>query len=499
MKKNLVFFLMAFLTLNFTACNDDDDPVYPVDEELAGTYKGTLEIELDGNTIASNLPKNVTIAKADNNAISLELKDFSFMGLNLGTIKINNCALKQAGETYSFTGNQELTLAEPIDKCGVVVGGTIGNGKTKIDLDIDVTALGQKVEVTFDGTKLKGDESSEAKIISFVFENAPFVTEQPIINEDNKTISFKVLESVTDEELAALTPTIEISPKAVITPNSGEAQNFTKNVTYTVLAEDGTKTNYTVSIAGRQTAMKFSFDEWKSVGSGKSQHDEPVEEVLATSATAASLLWLFGFTDFPLYKEVEDVVAGDAAAKLYTMNTSSKTSALVPAITSGSIFTGTFELDMQDRLNSTKFGISYDKKPVYFRGWYKYTPGATFIDGSNATTPEEVVECPELTDECSIMAVLYEAKDAEGNEVTLTGHDINTSAYRVAVATLANGGAQSEYTYFDIPFSYLEGKTYEEGKEYKLAVICSSSKEGDLFKGAGGSTLWIDELEIIGE
>ena len=42
MKKNLVFLLMAFLTLNFTACNDDDDPVYPVDEELAGTYKGTL-------------------------------------------------------------------------------------------------------------------------------------------------------------------------------------------------------------------------------------------------------------------------------------------------------------------------------------------------------------------------------------------------------------------------------------------------------------------------
>ncbi len=498
MKKNLVFLLMAFLTLNFTACSDDDDSVYPVDEELAGTYKGTLEIELDGNTIASNLPKNVTIAKAGNNAISLELKNFSFMGLNLGTIKIENCALKQVGETYAFTGNQELTLAQPIDKCGVVVEGTIGNGKTKIDLDIDVTALGQKVEVEFNGTKLKGDENSEAKIISFVFENAPFVTEQPIINEDNKTISFKVLESATNEDLATLTPTIEISPKAVITPTSGVTQNFTQNVTYTVIAEDGTEANYTVSIAGRQIAMKLSFDEWESVGSGNSKHDEPVEEFLATSASAASLLWLFGFTDFPLYKEEEDVVAG-GAAKLYTMNTSSKTSSWVPAITSGSIFTGTFKLDLKDRLNSTKFGILYDQKPVHFRGWYKYTPGTTFIDGSTATKPEEVEERPELTDECSIMAVLYEAKDADGNEVILTGHDINTSEYRVAVAALANGGAQSEYTYFDIPFTYLEGKTYEEGKEYKIAVICSSSKEGDLFKGAGGSTLWIDELEIIGE
>ena len=45
----------------------------------------------------------------------------------------------------------------------------------------------------------------------------------------------------------------------------------------------------------------------------------------------------------------------------------------------------------------------------------------------------------------------------------------------------------------------MNGKTYEAGKEYKLAIVCSSSKEGDSFKGAGGSTLWIDELEIIGE
>lgn len=94
---------------------------------------------------------------------------------------------------------------------------------------------------------------------------------------------------------------------------------------------------------------------------------------------------------------------------------------------------------------------------------------------------------------------IYEAKDAEGNEVILTGHDINTSAYRVAAAVLADGTAKAAYTYFDIPFTYVNGKTYEAGKEYKLAIVCSSSKEGDSFKGAGGSTLWIDELEIIGE
>ena len=57
--------------------------------------------------------------------------------------------------------------------------------------------------------------------------------------------------------------------------------------------------------------------------------------------------------------------------------------------------------------------------------------------------------------------------------------------------------AKVDYTYFEIPFEFL--KDYEEGAKYKLAIVCSSSKEGDLFKGAGGSTLILDELEVMGE
>jgi len=500
MKKRLfyAFALICSMSL-FTACSDDDDPVYPIEEELAGTYKGTLDIELDGTPVATGMPKNITIAKAGNNVISLELKDFSFMGNNLGTIKLENCVLKQNGTSYSFSGNQELNLANGIGKCNVAVAGTLSNGKADVNLDIAVEQLGQMVKVIYKGDKLSGSESSEAKITSFVFENASIVTEQPVIDDATGKITFKVNEDATNEELAALVPTIEISPKATITPATGVKQDFASNVTYTVIAEDGTVKEYVVSLAGRQVSMKFPFDEWKSVGTGKSKHDEPAEETLATSATAASLLWLYGVEGFPLYKETEDIVAGEAAAKLVTMDTSAQMNALVPAITSGSVFTGKFVLNMGDRLSSTKFGIAYDKKPAYFRGWYKYTPGEKFIDGAGASKPEDVVEHPEITDECAIQAVLYEAVDADGKEVILTGHDINTSEYRVATAVLGDGTAKTAYTYFDLPFTYVDGKEYEAGKSYKLAIVCSSSKDGDLFKGAGGSTLWIDELEIIGE
>lgn len=124
MKKNLFYLFALICSMSlFTACSDDDDPVYPIEEELAGTYKGTLDIELDGTSIANGMPKNITIAKAGNNIVSLELKDFSFMGMNL-TIKLEKCVLKQNGTSYTFTGSQELNLSD-IGKCNVDVAGTI--------------------------------------------------------------------------------------------------------------------------------------------------------------------------------------------------------------------------------------------------------------------------------------------------------------------------------------------------------------------------------------
>jgi len=85
------------------------------------------------------------------------------------------------------------------------------------------------------------------------------------------------------------------------------------------------------------------------------------------------------------------------------------------------------------------------------------------------------------------------------NNIPLTGVDINTSQRRVAVAALEDGSEKKEWTSFMIPFKYLEGKSYEQGKEYMMAIVCSSSKDGDKFKGAVNSTLIVDELEIVGE
>lgn len=458
---------------------------YPIEEQVAGNYKGLLNVEMLGNSLVVDEPKNITVTKNKGNAVDLLLTDFSFQGMPLGDIQLDSLmvTLDDKG-VYTFTGNQGLTLGSGVGDCTVETEGTVDKGAVTAKLTI--LWMQVPINVTYTGERLTGDESGEAKMTAFSFTGNPsFVAQQPVINDDN-TITFGVSESTTDEQLKSLQATVEVSAGATY---KADGTDFSKDVTYTVVAENGTVATYVVKAPSRMASLKFSFDEWET--KGNAEYPMP-RDLLASSLEGASMLAFLGVKDLPLYKSTDDKVAGAAAARLVTMNTSEIANSLIPAITSGSVFTGKFKLDISDRLNSTKFGIAYDKKPLRFKGYYKYTPGEKFIDGTDV----ENIVTKDQTDECAIQAVLYEA---ETDDFTLTGHDINDSDKRVAVAALSDGTAKAAWTSFDIPFTWLEGKTYDPAKKYKLAIVCSSSKEGDLFKGAGGSTLLIDEFEVVGE
>jgi len=49
-------------------------------------------------------------------------------------------------------------------------------------------------------------------------------------------------------DLTSLTPTIEVSPDAQVSPSSGDSQDFTNDVIYTVTAEDGSTSSLVASI-----------------------------------------------------------------------------------------------------------------------------------------------------------------------------------------------------------------------------------------------------------
>ena len=89
---------------------------------------------------------------------------------------------------------------------------------------------------------------------------------------------------------------------------------------------------------------------------------------------------------------------------------------------------------------------------------------------------------------------------------TLDGH-IATNNYEhpnmvaLAIIDQADAVETEEWKRFELPFDYERfGKTIDLEKlakgQYNISIILSASKNGDEFKGAPGSTLLIDDLEI---
>lgn len=513
MKKKMfyLFALLCSMSL-FTACSDDDDAVdysKVIEEEIAGNYKGTLTVTVEEVTMSPE-PQKINIEKASPSAINLSLNNFSFAGINIGNVELENCALSQNGDTYTFTGTQKLTV--DVLSCTINAKGTITKGTVKIEMDIDATLNGedQNVKVVYEGTRLTGSESSEAKITAFSFdlsnEANAIVIEQPVINDDN-TITFRVNgEAVEDDAnvLKNLVPTFTISDKATASVKSGEAMDLSQDVTITVTAEDGTTiVTYIVKSPIRNSLMKFSLDDW---GELQYKFDETIinypapnpTNTLATSNAGAAMLHALGNYDkWPVVEEAQGFEG--SAATLVTLDTRKTLAAIMGAgVTSGSLFTGKFIMEGESTIEYTKFGVLYEKKPLYFKGVYKYTPGSPFIETRKKPSfGYEFVETDAI-DECAIQAVLYTVAD-ETETLDGTNIDDDSNEKIVARARLEDGTAKDDWTAFNLEFKWKEGVTYDAEKTYKLAIVCSSSKDGANFNGAVNSTLIVDELEVIGE
>lgn len=501
MKKNLFFYVFAVLCTMpfFTSCSDDDEDtpvVIPVDEEIAGNYKGTLNITVDAVNMPS-VSQRISVTEAGSNAINLSIVDFAFSGIQVGDINLNNCALTENAGRYEFTGTTSVSatmLTADVDATGY-----FNNGNLHIDLDIAATLgnMNQVVKVTYDGTRLTGNESSAAQITSFTFDTSvaanAAVLSQPVIDEANATITFKAEE---DGDVSALVPTIEVSAGATVTPASGSTVSFTSgSATFTVVAEDGTSKTYTVSCS-MGSLIQYDFETW-ATPEGAMYPEVVNPEGWATCNDAVALIKnlgsLGGITytgEYPV-RQTTDAYSGSTAAMLESVDTQGGNifGQTIPKVTAGSMFLGTFNAfaAMTDPMATTEFGILYDKKPVKVSGYYKYTPGAEFYNAAGELQADQ-------KDACAISAVLYEV---ESEDETLDGSTIYTSDKIVAMASFSSGETVAEYTPFELNLEYV--KDYDASKTYKFAVIFSASADGAAYNAAVGSTLYIDDVTIENE
>ena len=477
---------------------EPEAPDFPIDEQLAGEYKGLIDILLGGTAVGSDIPKNITVANAGDTAVSLTMDNFSFSGIDVGTIHIRSCTLSLSDSPeggYVFSGEQTLSLT--IGELPATVNGTFGNdGSIFINITIDFS--GTPVEVTFSGSKLTGEESSEALISSFTFDTsvpANAAVHSASIDQESRTVSVSILNDTTGaQDLTALIPTVVISEGATVIPASGTPIDLSggKSVTYTVIAEDGTECSYTVSVKG--SAYFYDFETWTSEGA---MYPEEITNPVgwATCNDAVGLIKNMGpMLGHPEYngeypvRPTENGVTGKGAIieSVYTAkgNLMGQT---IPAVTSGTIFLGTFNAfaAMDDPMTTTEFGILFEDKPLAVTGWLKYTPGEDFYDENG-----NIIDKQDLG---TVNAVLYEVSS---EDETLNGSNIYTSEKICATGSFETAGA-ADFTQFTVNMEYV--KDYDPSKTYKLAVIFAASKEGNAYRAASGSIMVVDNVAIICE
>ena len=485
----------AYFAKAVTGTTDNPDITYPIDEQLAGEYKGLLNITLGGEPVGSDIARNITVAKVDDETVSLTLEDFSFMGIELGTIKVDSCRIVGSDipeYDYTLSGEQTLTLNVIGEQHVTVDGGFADN---TISLTISIDFNGTPVDVTFDGTKLTGNESSEALITSFTFDasnSANAAVFGTTIDQDNRTVSVSMNPDTAGAwDLTALVPTIEVSQGATVTPASGSAIDLSngKSVTFTVVAENGTENTYTVSASG--SIYFYDFETWEA---GTMYDDILNPAGWATCNDAVALIKnmgaLGGITytgEYPVRPTDEGVEGKGAIIESVYTTGGSILGQKIPAVTSGTIFLGNFNAfaALTNPMATTEFGILFEDKPLTVTGWLKYTPGTDFYDENG-----NIIDRQDLG---TVNAVLYEVSS---EDETLNGENIYTSEAICATGSFETAGA-ADFTEFSFDLNYV--KDYDPAKTYKLAVIFAASKEGNAYRAASGSIMVVDNVTIICE
>ncbi len=334
--------------------------------------------------------------------------------------------------------------------------------------------------------------NAEADIISCTLPG-DVLNQEPVISNDK---IFLIVRKGTD--ITKLAPEFTLTPGATISPASGSVRDFTSVQKYTVTSEDQVwekEYEVTAMFAGIPSSYHFSDTIPVKDKKGKTLYYNFQEKDLVGNV----LNWAnanegFNYTgvkaeptNYPTSPSPNGV-KGDCV-KLTTKDTGSLGAMLKMYIASGNLFMGSFTLDIGNVLRATKFGVPFTHIPTSFKGYYKYKSGDVFsVQGSPVEGRKDI---------CDIYAVFYET---DQNVKTLDGTNVFTSPNLISVARITNAKETDQWTEFNLPFLPVSNKKIDPAKlengEYNVAIVFSSSIKGDLFEGAVGSTLYIDEVQL---
>ena len=331
-------------------------------------------------------------------------------------------------------------------------------------------------------------------------------------------------------DLANLALQVTLTEGATISPDPTKVMDYSQTRKFTVTSQDGNwHKEYSVIVDTFDLPLQYDFEHYELNETGKYQVF--FEETQGT-ALFKQYIWASGNSGFALTGvghnpqeyptvSIEGGIDGSRAIKLETKSTGQFGETVKMPIAAGNLFLGSFDVNnaVQKPLKATLFGLPFGKKPLKFKGYYKYTPGSQPFKAKDKNGNTVTISGQE--DAGDIYAVLYEAAGLDSK--ALDGNNVLTSKNIVALARV-DVKKTDQYLEFEIPFRYGEREViswpkfiyrdqsddgtgdylpFSEEKmknyEYNLAVVFTSSKYGAYFAGSVGSTLCIDKVEIICE
>lgn len=364
--------------------------------------------------------------------------------------------------------------------------------------------------------------NAEADILSITLPQGVVVESTPDYYRpyDNERRAYPLsIEVAFGTDLSALAPTFKLTPGATLkviekgdtieTPlDKSRAQDFSQPVRYIVTSESRRWHRvYLIDIhypENRDIPTEYHFESVKEQDNYYIFHE--------SAEGCAPLTWASGNPGFALAAQLQGITSPHSypttiesdgysgnCLKLQTLLTGDWGQRVGKPIAAGNLFMGTFYLPtaLTNSLNSTRFGVPFKHKPTMLTGLYRYTAGKKFYDNGNYTDEK---------DKFSIYAMFFE----KGDDVPYIDGNIPSQGFEhprmIATALMdeAEKVESSEWRRFEIPFDYtrydkiLDPQKLADGKYY-IAVVFASSSGGDEFKGAPGSTLWVDEVELLYE
>lgn len=155
-------------------------------------------------------------------------------------------------------------------------------------------------------------------------------------------------------------------------------------------------------------------------------------------------------------------------------------------LAAGNIFTGGFKTNLSSPVNSVRFGRRFTGRPSKLKGYYKYKGG--IIDVSDSDHKDQIGK-PERF---NIYISLEDwgpdvAKDKDGYEIRPDNRTV------IGYGELVSSESVNDYREFTIDVDY----KITDRKPTHVVIVATSSILGDYFTGYIGSTLYIDEFELV--